>query len=238
MEALKQTLSGRKVGARVRTRTPPRITEHKPPLPEAPPPTRGCTPSVVAVVSGAGSGGAGATPAAAGAGAGAALSASAVGAGGVAATGAGTAAPTTATGYMTKKGEVANFLTGTSWKRRWFVLERGELTYYSDQSSWIRGEKPLKGHRVDVRGYQVVRDTDGADVSLRPAPAAAASGPASSAGGGGKGSSGGGGGGDSRTWHFVCDSKAEMGRWESALLAHGAEAPPAGSPASSSRWLL
>jgi len=137
-------------------------------------------------------------------------------------------------GYMTKKGEFANMFTGASWKRRWMVLEGGELTYYSDQLAYERSEKPLKGHRIPVAAMRVVLDAEGADITLAPivgedgVPIGAASPGGSSAGGGG------GGGEASRKWYFLCDSKADMLKWMAGLTAHGARAPLV---TTSSRWL-
>lgn len=67
-------------------------------------------------------------------------------------------------GYMSKKGAIA-VMFKSPWKRRWFVLEAGELTYYTTREAWQRGEKPLKGHRIIMREMAIVGD-DSCDIAL------------------------------------------------------------------------
>jgi hypothetical protein len=105
---------------------------------------------------------------------------------------------TVTTGYLAKKGEYSNILTGNKWKRRWFVLEAGELTYYTEKSTWERGEKPLKGHRISVASMVLWLDEHGADISLQPKEGA------------------------DRTWQFICDSNTDIERWSMALQSQGA----------------
>jgi hypothetical protein len=238
MDALRGTLSGRKVTPRVRTRTPPRITEHKPPRPLEPcptarPPSLSSRPSSAGPSSPTARSGESSPAAGGGAGSGAStpkrlskpdlsVGAAAAGAGGAAPSGS-PAAPVM--GYLTKKGEFANMFTGASWKRRWMVLEGGELTYYTDQLAYERSEKPLKGHRIPVAALRVVLDAEGADITL--APLVGEDGMPVGAGGGG-------GGEASRKWFFLADSKADMVKWLAGLTAHGARAP---LNTTSSRWL-
>jgi len=193
---------------RVRKRTPPRITEHKPPLPKEPHPAHAATTSD-----------AGPSPAPSPA---AGLSIASVG------------GPPRASvaepmrGYMNKKGEIA-IAFRSPWKRRWFVLENSEMTYYTSQESWQRGEKPLKGHKIDMREMVLMKDTDdGSDIALahvdsdaaKPAVAGAKAGSGAAASG-------------ERVWQFVCESKAELDAWMRALVLHGAR-PRQKAPASSS----
>lgn len=80
---------------------------------------------------------------------------------------------------MSKKGAIA-VMFKSPWKRRWFVLEAGELTYYTTREAWQRGEKPLKGHRIVMREMAVIAD-DSCDIALARLSSAAAGGSGSSA---------------------------------------------------------
>jgi hypothetical protein len=128
---------------------------------------------------------------------------------------------------MNKKGEIA-IAFRSPWKRRWFVLENSEMTYYTSQESWQRGEKPLKGHKIDMREMVLMKETDdGSDIALthvdseaaKPAIAGAKAGTGAAASG-------------ERVWRFVCESKAELDAWMRALVLHGAR-PRQKAPAAS-----
>lgn len=195
---------------RVRKRSPSPIDEHKPPKPSTPAPR----PASVSI-----SGGEAdiaprppiITPMSA---------ADALEAGGHG--GGGTEAPAFR-GFMSKKGEISLFKS--PWKRRFFVLEKGELTYFPDEASWQRGEKPIKGHRISVSEFHVslpsttaaalgpgasIPQDSNADIVLTPSSSSS----------------------EHRTWQFICEAKAEVQGWFRALISHGAR-PPAMSPSAS-----
>ncbi|RYG40697.1 hypothetical protein EON68_03915 [archaeon] len=72
------------------------------------------------------------------------------------------------TGVVTMKDVDANFLGTRAWRKRWLVLDAGELTVYSDADAYERGEKPVGGQRLQISALRVLKDVDGADVTLVP----------------------------------------------------------------------
>jgi hypothetical protein len=40
-------------------------------------------------------------------------------------------------------------------QERFFVLQRGLLTYYESQDDWEKGHEPIKGLRISVKYYKV-----------------------------------------------------------------------------------
>ena len=115
--------------------------------------------------------------------------------------------PPPRTGWLVKEGGVA-LLGKPTWRRRYFVLDGGVLTYYADREAHERGDPPTKGNVIQVRGYRLLESgLDGADIVLEVAR------PASDGDGGGK---------PERAWRFRCEARGELKAWVDALVAHGA----------------
>jgi PH domain len=221
------TPTGPQAQSRVRKRTPPPIDEHKPPLPEGRPPALTAGSAVRDSVGGEADIAArpdlalptNVAPASAGADV------------------SGDSAPPPFRGYMNKRGEITLFKS--PWKKRFFCLEAGSdgeegsfLTYYTSESSWQRGEKPLKGHRIPMREMQI-------SLPGQQQQQEAASGSSGAAAVGGNAdivlapiSSSSSSGDSGRVWQFVCESKSDLHSWVRAMIQHGAK-PPALHPSTS-----
>lgn len=59
-------------------------------------------------------------------------------------------------GYLRKKGGGTSWLFGRrNWKERFFVFQRGVLSYYNNQEEWEKGKDPIKHIRIAVKYYRV-----------------------------------------------------------------------------------
>lgn len=220
--------------ARARCVTPPRITEHKPPRPRDPLPPRAPSSSLSSSSASAASlpplpprisGSPAATPTTPrGAGAAAATSSlatspaspdTAQGGGG------GGGPPVHHAGHLAKLGDAGRLSLGglglgkPAYKRRYFVLDAGVLSYYESEAAHALGKAAIKGNRLEARTFTIAPpgdDPDGADIVLAPLPGS---------GGATSGAAGGGGGSGERVWKFRGDGRADVEAWRRALVAHG-----------------
>lgn len=181
----------------MRSPTPPRITSHKPPRPEGPPP--GSKSSTLS--SGAASGAAGSASATSTADASAAPKpAESTAETKTPATTSGNAA--VHSGYLVKEGGARNFLGRRTWKRRWFVLDRGSMQYFETEAAWAAGRLPIHDDAIVMSEFTVVpagaAAGEGADFALVPKDAAVAA---------------------ARTWRFRGESSADVATWLRLLRA-------------------
>jgi hypothetical protein len=169
--------------------TPPRVRDHKPPLPEGPPPKRAAAPTT------APTGGDASADASHGLG-----SISPVGGAGTAGSRPSSISAPTMHGYLTKKGEVP-FLGRRTWKRRYFVLTDGVLSYYESQAAFEGGKPAMKGNAVRVASHTLFVFAATSRLSLVPLGHVT----------------------PPRTWAFRAESKADLTAWSAALSAAGAK---------------
>jgi hypothetical protein len=78
-------------------------------------------------------------------------------------------------GFLMKKGEPGTgFLGmgGTSWKLRYIVVDRGQLTFYKSEADYEQRKPPVKNRIVPLRLYAVCKgpDEDPRSFCLRPIP--------------------------------------------------------------------
>jgi hypothetical protein len=95
-------------------------------------------------------------------------------------------------GYLTLKTD-ARFLKDP-WERKWFLVRRSRLYYYSDKASWTKSpSKPINNRPIDMEGYTLIAGTVEPPYPLSLVPIDP---------------------NDIRkTWHFRCDTLAEFNRW-------------------------
>lgn len=190
------------VAGRVRSPTPPRITSHKPPRPEGPPPALrlGVAGGVLASGVSATAASSSSTPTLAGSDASRAPATPSEGATPVdAATPSSRTAlpppPAVHTGWLVKEGGARNILGRRSWKRRWFVLDRGSLQYFETEAAWSAGRLPIHDATIPVAGFRLVEAGaeagEGADFALVPRDGAAGA----------------------RTWRFRGETSADVTTW-------------------------
>lgn len=114
------------------------------------------------------------------------------------------------TGWLIKEGGARNILGRRTWKRRWFVLDRGSLQYFETEAAWSAGRLPIHDATIRVASFRLVEAGaevgEGADFALVPRDAAASG---------------------ARTWRFRGETSTEVTTWLRVLRAsYAAEAAP------------
>jgi len=58
-------------------------------------------------------------------------------------------------GYFLKQGGGTSLLGRKSWKKRYFVLAEGKLSYYADEAAYNSGAGPLKDRKINLSDFRV-----------------------------------------------------------------------------------
>ena len=69
-------------------------------------------------------------------------------------------------GYLGQRGGGSGMFSSRAWKKRFVVIEDGQMRYWADEDEFARGQSPLKNNVIDVSKYRVEPVAESADPFL------------------------------------------------------------------------